>query len=325
MKRTINKTEYDNKNSLKINKQNNLKKKEKINDKKEVKNKNLNQQNKKIVLDDNINLQSNEIYNQHNLNITDNEDLNESFELDNFDDLNNNKNNSANSSNPNEKTQINLDEVFKIFEKLFNEQIQEQLVQQKQQNIIHIQTENVMEIFEYQLKKQLIDIMNNESSKKNEENSEEETIEKLNKILISLENEPDFIKISDEEFKTELEQIPTQEDFNCFCAQMDYEIKLTSINSEDYEKLYTIMYTIGNYCYEPKKNLKRIILSIIKFDILRNKIVDNIQKTNKEENKNYTFDCITADMLFMNLRHFIPRDLMKTISRNIAYYFSKIY
>jgi len=358
MKRTINKAEHNNKNLLKSNKIIKSAKSKKLAKETVIANEITNKKSQKNKIEKKeIKSNKNKINNQANLNLVENdeedlvdlvdlnefdyededidedidEDLGEPLELDGLDQLDQLDQN--NSSNVNQQAQINLDEVFKIFEKIFNEQIQEELALRKKQakeapqNVIHIQTENVMEIFEYQLKKQLIEIMNNESNKKSDDNanSEEETIEKLNEILTSLENEPDFIKISDEEFKIGLELIPTQEDFDCFCAQMDYELKLTPIASEDYEKLYTIMYTIGNYCYEPKKNLKRIILSIIKFDLLRNKIVDNMQKTNREENNNYTFDCITADMLFMNLRHFVPKDLMKTISRNIAYYFSKIY
>ena len=84
------------------------------------------------------------------------------------------------------------------------------------------------------------------------------------------------------------------------------------------------MYTIVNNCIGPNINLKKIILSVIKYELIRNELVEIIKKYNKEHNELNTLDFITADMMFMSLGNFLSHSNMKVISRNIAYYFSKI-
>jgi len=160
---------------------------------------------------------------------------------------------------------------------------------------------------------------------KNMGSTNSDSVNKIYDIVVTLENDPDFIKIKDDELVDELNNIPQQQDFDSFCKRLNYNKKLSYTNSEDYEKLYTILYTIGNYCYKPKENLKTIVLSVIKFELLRNRIIQKINRINDIENTSRTLDCITSDMLFVNLGYFVPHDLMTIISKNLAYYFSKIY
>ena len=131
--------------------------------------------------------------------------------------------------------------------------------------------------------------------------------------------------MSDDELVAELKCIPTQADFDDFCKQLEYEKKLTYGNSTKREKLFTIMYTIGNYCVEPDVDIKNVLLRIIKFEVIRNELIDKIRQMNLEYGRCDMLECITSDMLFIGLGHFIPHSDMKVISRNLAYYFTKIY
>lgn len=193
--------------------------------------------------------------------------------------------------------------------------------------VIHVRKECVMHIFEYLIKRQLIEITGYGITKRVDENSEltyEETVKKMDAILTSIENDPGFINLSMDELYIELENIPSQEDYECFCNEYSYEKKLNKENSTQKEKLNTIMYTLIYNCVEPNINIKKIILSVIKYEFIRNELVEIIKKHNANNEQYETLDFITADMMFMSLKYFLPRSDMKVISRNIAYYFSKI-
>jgi len=185
-----------------------------------------------------------------------------------------------------------------------------------------------MEIFEAQIKRQLIDITENGHRRKLEEQAnsqaQEETYKKMEEILLSIEKDPNFVKLSDDELISELKNIPSQNDFDDFCKQLEYGKKLTFGNSTKREKLFTIMYTIGNYCIDPDANIKNVLLRIIKFEVIRNELIEKISQINLEYGRCDMLECITSDMLFIGLGHFIPHSVMKIISRNLAYYFSKI-
>jgi hypothetical protein len=149
-------------------------------------------------------------------------------------------------------------------------------------------------------------------------------VKKMDSILTSIEKDPGFINLSIEQLYGELENIPSQEDYDYFCNFMNLEKKLDKSNSSQKEKLFTILYTIGNNCIGPDINLKKIILSIIKYELTRNELVEIIRKYNKDNGQLDMLDFITADMMFMSLGNFLSHPNMKIISRNIAYYFSKI-
>jgi hypothetical protein len=222
---------------------------------------------------------------------------------------------------------IDLDDVYKIFEKIFSAQAHSYFQNDyTDDSILHIRKESVMEIFEAQIKKQLIDITENGHRRKMEEQAnsqaQDDTYKKMEEILLSIEQDPDFIGLSDDELIKELKNIPTQNDFDDFCKQVEYEKKLTFGNSTKREKLFTIMYTIGNYCVGP--DIKNVLLRIIKFEVIRNELIDKIRQVNLEYGRCDMLDCITSDMLFIGLGHFISHTDMKIISRNLAYYFTKI-
>ena len=184
-----------------------------------------------------------------------------------------------------------------------------------------------MDIFEHEIKKQLVEITGNGLVKRNDNYMDlnyEETLKKMDDILTSIENDDGFINLTLEQLYKELENVPSQEDYDDFCLQMTYDKQLDKENSSNKEKLFTIMFTIGNNCIEPDINLKKIILSIIKYELIRNELVEIIKDKNKNNSYFETLDFITADMMFMSLGKFLSRSNMKIISRNIAYYFSKI-
>lgn len=240
----------------------------------------------------------------------------------------------SNTSNP----EIDLNEVFKFFGEIFNNSNKNCIKNSKNSTnstntintndrVIHIRKECIMDIFEYQIKQQLKEIAENGLLKKIDEHMDltyDETVKKMDNILLSIEKDPSFINLTLEELYEELDNVPSQEDYDCFCEQMSYEKKLDKTNSSNREKLFTIMYTIGNNCIGTNINLKKIILSIIKYELTRNELVEIIKKYNKEHNELNTLDFITADMMFMSLGKFLSHSNMKIISRNIAYYFSKI-
>lgn len=226
-------------------------------------------------------------------------------------------------------SQIDLNKIFKYFGEMFNNKN----IQTNDENnsinniVVHIRKECIMDIFEYQIKQQLIDITENGLLKKIDERMDstyDETVKKMDNILLSIEKDPGFINLTLDELYQELENVPSQEDYDYFCNQMSYEKKLNKENSSNREKLFTIMYTIVGNCIGPNINFKKIILSIIKYELTRNELVEFINKNNKDNNKFETLDFITADMMFMSLKHFLSHSNMKIISRNIAYYFSKI-
>lgn len=257
---------------------------------------------------------------------------------------NNTTNNNNITNNNTANSDVDLNEVFKFFGEIFNNQNNNFITNSTNTNstnnnstntnssnvnnrVIHIRKECIMDIFEYQIKQQLKEIAENGLLKKIDEHMDltyDETVKKMDSILLSIEKDPGFINLSLEELYQELENVPSQKDYDCFCDQMSYEKKLDKTNSSNREKLFTILYTIGNNCIGPNINLKKIILSVIKYELTRNELVEIIKKYNKEHNELNTLDFITADMMFMSLGKFLSHSNMKIISRNIAYYFSKI-
>lgn len=243
----------------------------------------------------------------------------------------NNTNKQQNTNYSTEQTvsnsQVDLNEVFKFFGEIFNNQNMNNNTNSSKDIVIHIRKECIMDIFEYQIKQQLIDITENGLLKKIDEHMDstyDETVKKMDSILTSIEKDPGFINLSLDELYQQLENVPSQEDYDYFCNQMNYEKKLSKENSSGKEKLFTILYTIGNNCIGPDINLKKIILSIIKYELTRNEVVETIKIFNKENGQLNTLDFITADMMFMGLSNFLSNSNMKIISKNIAYYFSKI-
>ena len=233
-------------------------------------------------------------------------------------------------SNNTSNTQVDLNDVFKFFGEIFNNQnITDNINTNASNNnrVINIRKDCIMDIFEYQIKQQLIEITENGLLKKIDEHVDltyDETVKKMDNILSSIEKDQGFINLSLDELYVELENVPSQEDYDFFCNQMSYEKKLNKTNCSDREKLLTIMYTIGNNCIYPNINLKKIILSIIKYELIRNELVEIIKKHNRDKCQLDTLDFITADMMFISLGNFLSNSNMKIISRNIAYYFSKI-
>jgi hypothetical protein len=238
-------------------------------------------------------------------------------------------------------SQVDLNEIFKFFGEIFSGQNtnlkfnSDSYSDSNTQNpntsnnniVIHIRKECIMDIFEYQIKQQLIEITENGLLKKIDEHMDltyDETVKKMDRILSSIEKDPGFINLSLEQLYGELENVPSQEDYDYFCNLMNLEKKLNKANSSGKEKLFTILYTICNYCIGSEINFKKIIFLIIKYELTRNELVEIIRKSNKETNQLETLDFITADMMFMSLSNFLSKSDMKVISRNIAYYFSKI-
>jgi len=152
-----------------------------------------------------------------------------------------------------------------------------------------------------------------------------ETIMKLDVITTSIENDDTFIGLSEEKIFEELKNVPSQADFEDFCKELEYSKKLTYETSTKREKLFTIMYTIGNYCIEPNIDLKRVILFIIKFEIIRNDLIGRIIKINRKLGRCDVLDCLTSDMLLTGLGYFLTTADIKIVSKNIAYYFTKIF
>lgn len=254
---------------------------------------------------------------------------NESKKQKKNDGINFNNTTNNNLTNP----EVDLNEIFKFFGEIFNNQNKNFVTNSKNTNtntndiVIHIRKECIMDIFEYQIKQQLKEIAENGLLKKIDEHIDltyDETVKKMDNILLSIEKDPGFINLSLDELYQQLENVPSQEDYDCFCEQMSYEKKLDKTNSSNREKLFTILYTIGNNCIGPNINLKKIILSVIKYELTRNELVEIIKKYNKDHNELNTLDFITADMMFMSLGNFLSHSNMKIISKNIAYYFSKI-
>ena len=259
---------------------------------------------------------------------------NKSKKNDMMDQNNNIQNNNTTNS------EIDLNDVFKFFGEIFNNPNRNVTTNSTNTNlknsinstntndrVIHIRRECIMDIFEYQIKQQLKEIAENGLLKKIDEHIDltyDETVKKMDNILLSIEKDPGFINLSLDELYQQLDNVPSQEDYDCFCEQMSYEKKLDKTNSSNREKLFTILYTIGNNCIGPNINLKKIILSVIKYELTRNELVEIIKKYNKDHNELNTLDFITADMMFMSLGNFLSHSNMKIISRNIAYYFSKI-
>jgi len=257
--------------------------------------------------------------------------------------------NQTNQTNPTNPTQPDLTHIFKIFENMFNNSQTPNKTFVKNNfsndNIIQIRKDSIMAKFEHQIKKQLGDIVEvsrktNKYGKTNEEINEleqkeeldenyieqqKETISKLNSIMESIENDKSFIGLNEDDFINELKTVPNQEDFDDFCKELEYEKKLTYSNSTKREKLFTIMYTIGNYCIEPNIDIKRIILFIVKFEVIRNDLINLIIKMNRLHKRCDVLDCITSDMLFTGLGYLLSSSNMKIISKNIAYYFAKIF
>lgn len=235
------------------------------------------------------------------------------------------KTNDVEQINNSTNIEIDINDFFKYFGEIFNDNNDE--ISNSLNKIINVRNECIMDIFEYQIKQQLIEITDNGILKKIDEQMDstyDDTVKKMDSILNSIEKDSGFLNLSLEDLYKELENVPAQEDYDYFCNQMSYEKKLDKTNSSNKEKLFTIMYTIGNNCIEPNINLKKIILSIIKYEITRNELVEIIKQYNKDNNQLNTLDFITADMMFMSLGKFLSRQDMKIISRNIAYYFSKI-
>lgn len=246
-----------------------------------------------------------------------------------------------------QQTQVDLTQMFKIFEQIFNNPKQQTYSQSTSldDGIVNIRKKSIMANFESQIKKQLKDIVKtsvktNKYNKTNEEieiierieeeeenyiEQQHETILKLNAITVAIESDTTFIGLSKDELFEELKFVPNQEDFDDFCKELGYERKLTYITSTKREKLFTIMYTIGNYCIEPNVNLKRIILFIIKFEIIRNDLINKIIKMNRQHKRCDVLDCLTSDMLLSGLGYFLSPTDIRTISKNIAYYFTKIF
>lgn len=247
--------------------------------------------------------------------------------------------------------QVDLSQVFQIFEQLFNNpQTQQQIYEKSLQNfannnIIYIRKNSVMGEYETEIKKQLVEIVAT-SSKTNrygktdeeitkieqEEEDDEnyieyqrETIAKLDVVTTSIENDETFIGLSEDELFEELKTVPSQIDFDDFCKELEYAKKLTYETSTKREKLFTIMYTIGNYCIEPNIDLKRVILFIIKFEIIRNDLICRIIKMNRKLGRCDVLDCLTSDMLVTGLGYFLTNTNIRIISKNIAYYFTKIF
>jgi len=247
--------------------------------------------------------------------------------------------------------QIDLSHVFQIFEQLFNNpQTQQQIYEKSLQNsstnnIVHIRKESVMGEYEAEIKKQLAEIVEasrktnrygktDEEITKIEQEEEEdenyiehqrETIMKLDIVTTSIENDDEFIGLSEEKLFEELKTVPSQADFDDFCKELVYSKKLTYETSTNREKLFTIMYTIGNYCIEPNIDLKRVILFIIKFEIIRNNLISRIIKMNRKLGRCDVLDCLTSDMLVTGLGYFLTSTDIKIVSKNIAYYFTKIF
>ena len=259
---------------------------------------------------------------------------------------------------------VNLTEVFKILEQVFNNpQTQKQLYERNHKtntnsndNIIHIRKESIMAKFETQIKKQLNDVvMSGRNNKSNENNNggdlendnnnnnknydnydnenkklsltqeEIEAEKKINNIIETIEADKSFIGLSEDEVIQELKNVPSQEDFDYFCKELNYGKKLTYENSTRREKLFTIMYSVGNYCFEPNVDIKKIVLHIIKFEAIRNDLINRIIQINMMYGKNNVLDCITSDMLFTGLVYLLSNENMKIVSKNIAYYFAKLF
>lgn len=244
----------------------------------------------------------------------------------------------------------------------FQQQVQQQkqINQKNQENkIIHVRKEGIMANFEHQIKQQLIEIIDgsscerlkkkietfdtnlqntnnkeydNDNTMNNSDDEEEfeteeqrETTQRLNSIIKTIEADEAFIGIDEDEMIEQLKTVPNQYDFDDFCKELEYGKKLTYTNSTRREKLFTIMYTIGNYCIEPNIDIKRIILFIIKFEVLRNDLISRIIKMNQQTGRCDVLDCITSDMLFTGLGLLLSTSNMKIVSKNIAYYFAKIF
>lgn len=292
--------------------------------------------------------------------------------FDNFSNFpNNDMNGFANKINikqSNPQQGLDLTQILKIVEQIFtNPQTQQQIYEKTKStnnNIIQIRKDGIVNKFEIQIKKQLVDIVKKSKQgrkkqkndyvmlemdkilKKNEENEEnrendknkeneenEENVEneeqkmsimKLNLVMETIETEDTFIGLNKEEFIKELVSIPSQKDFDYFCKELQYKKKLTYEESSRREKLFTIMYAIGNYCIEPNADIKKIVLLIIKFEVIRNDLINRIEKINQLHGSDNVLDCITTDMLFTGLACLLSNENMKIISKNIAYYFTKI-
>ena len=258
---------------------------------------------------------------------------------------------------------VNLPEIFKILEQVFNNpQTQKQLYERNRNsnandNIIHIRKESIMAKFETQIKKQLNDIVmsgrnikSNKENKNNEEGESEsesesesennndnydneknltpeeiQSTKKINNMMTTIEADASFIRLSEDEIIEELKTVPSQDDFDYFCKELKYGKQLTYENSTRREKLFTIMYAIGNYCFEPNVDIKKIVLLIIKFEAIRNDLINRIIQINMMYGKNNVLDCITSDMLFTGLVYLLSNENMKIVSKNIAYYFAKLF
>lgn len=259
---------------------------------------------------------------------------------------------------------VNLTEIFKILEQVFNNpQTQKQLSERNRNlnsnandNIIHIRKESIMAKFETQIKKQLNDIVmsgrniksNKDTRNKENTNNEEDKSEieseseidndeknltpdeiqstkKINNMITTIEADASFIRLSEDEIIEELKTVPSQDDFDYFCKELKYGKQLTYENSTRREKLFTIMYAIGNYCFEPNVDIKKIVLLIIKFEAIRNDLINRIIQINMMYGKNNVLDCITSDMLFTGLVYLLSNENMKIVSKNIAYYFAKLF
>ena len=196
--------------------------------------------------------------------------------------------------------------------------------------MIYIRKKSIMQNFECQMKQQLTKVIDN--NKINDIQCRNESLNfglsyqhAINDILITLEKDESFIGLSEDEFINELKTVPSQEDFDDFCKECKYEKKLTYTNSTRREKLFTIMYTIGNYCVEPNVDIKRIVYMIVKFEIVRNDLISRIIKINKEHGKDNVLDCITSDMLLTGLCYFLSNTNLKIVSKNMTYYFTKLF
>ena len=271
-------------------------------------------------------------------------------------------NNQNLSQNQSQTQGVNLTEVFKILEQVFNDpKTQKQLYERNHKtntnsnsndNIIHIRKESIMAKFETQIKKQLNDVVMSGSNQKSNDNNNNENLEndnnndnndddgnkkssltqeeieaeiKINNIIETIEADKSFIGLSEDELIQELKNVPSQEDFDYFCKELNYGKKLTYDNSTRREKLFTIMYSVGNYCFEPKVDIKKIVLHIIKFEAIRNDLINRIIQINMMHGKNNVLDCITSDMLFTGLVYLLSNENMKIVSKNIAYYFAKLF
>ena len=278
------------------------------------------------------------------------EELNELHkDIDN--DIHNQTKNQTQTQTQTQTQQVDITQVFQIFEQLFNNpQTQQQIYEKSLEssaanNIVHIRKNSVIGEYESKIKKQLVEIVEassktNRYGKTEEEINEieqqeekdenyikyqRETTMKLDIITTSIENDDGFIRLSEEKLFEELKTIPSQADFDDFCKELEYSKKLTYETSTKREKLFTIMYTIGNYCIEPNIDLKRVILFIIKFEIIRNDLISRIIKMNRKLGRCDVLDCLTSDMLVSGLGYFLTSKNIKIVSKNIAYYFTKIF